>query len=72
MSFGKRLREIRMERRLTQMQVADSIHVALRTYQCYEQGKREPSFATLIALADVLGVSTDDLLGRSGCSDEKM
>lgn len=72
MSFGKRLREIRMERRLTQMQVADSIHVALRTYQCYEQGKREPSFATLIALADVLEVSTDDLLGRSGCSDEKM
>ena len=72
MSFGKRLREIRMERRLTQMQVADSIHVALRTYQCSEQGKREPSFATLIALADVLEVSTDDLLGRSGCSDEKM
>ena len=72
MSFGKRLREIRMERRLTQMQVADSIHVALRTYQCYEQGKREPSFTTLIALADVLEVSTDDLLGRSGRSDEKM
>ena len=59
-----------MERRLTQTQVADSIHVALRTYQCYEQGKREPSFATLIALADVLEVSTDELLGRSGCSDE--
>ena len=72
MSFGKRLREIRMERRLTQMQVADSIHVALCTYQCYEQGKREPSFTTLIALADVLEVSTDDLLGRSGRSDEKM
>ena len=72
MSFGKRLREIRMERRLTQMQVADSIHVALRTYQCYEQGKREPFFTTLIALADVLEVSTDDLLGRSGRSDEKM
>ena len=72
MSFGKRLREIRMERKLTQMQVADSIHVALRTYQCYEQGKREPSFAILIALADVLDVSTDELLGRTARSDEKM
>ncbi|WP_417090177.1 helix-turn-helix domain-containing protein [Eubacterium maltosivorans] len=53
-----------MFRKITQQKLSDSIDVALRTYQCYEQGVREPSFATLIKIADVLDVSTDYLLGR--------
>ena len=64
--FGKRLREVRMERRLTQQKLADSVSVALRSYQCYEQGVREPSLDILVRLADVLHVSTDYLL----CRDE--
>lgn len=66
MSFCKRLREMRMERRMTQQAVADAIGVVLRTYQCYEQGTREPSLKTLINLANVLNVSADYLL----CRDE--
>jgi len=64
MEFGKRLRQVRIERNLTQQAVADAIKVELRTYQRYEQGSREPSFATLLVLADVLDVSTDYLLGH--------
>ena len=65
MHFGKQLREIRMERNMKQQDLADAVNIALRTYQHYEQGDREPSLSTLVALADVLEVSTDDLLGRT-------
>ena len=71
MEFGKRLRETRILRKKTQQEMADLIGVALQSYQRYEQGEREPSLSMLITLADVLEVSADDLLGRSGRSDEK-
>ena len=64
MEFGKRLRQARIEKNLTQQAVADAIKVELRTYQRYEQGSREPSFATLVVLADILNVSIDYLLAR--------
>ena len=62
--FGKRLRKTRMARKMTQQKTADAVGMALRSYQCYEQGIREPSLSTLIALADTLEVPTDYLLGR--------
>ena len=62
--FNKRLREMRMKHSLTQQNMADTINVALRTYQCYETGTRTPSFELLIKIADTLDVSTDYLLGR--------
>ncbi|MBP3410799.1 MAG: helix-turn-helix transcriptional regulator [Clostridia bacterium] len=65
MNFGKRLKETRMQKKMTQQALADKAKVELRTYQRYEQGVREPSFATLLALADALEVSTDYLLGHN-------
>ena len=62
--FGKILRETRMARGLTQQRLADTVGLALRSYQCYEQGTREPPLDMLIKLADVLQVPTDYLLGR--------
>jgi transcriptional regulator with XRE-family HTH domain len=64
MPFGKRLRAVRMARGLTQQALSDMVGLALRSYQCYEQGTREPSLSMLVTLADVLRVSTDYLLGR--------
>ena len=62
--FGKKLRETRMARNLTQQKLADAVGLALRSYQCYEQGVREPSLDMLVKLADVLRVPTDYLLCR--------
>lgn len=62
--FGKRLREMRMLRHYTQQQLADILNIALRSYQKYEQGEREPSFSMLIHIADILDVSIDHLMGR--------
>ena len=62
--FGKQLRKIRMEKHFTQQRLSDSVGIALRSYQCYEQGTREPSLSILISLADALDVSADRLLER--------
>lgn len=62
--FNKRLREMRMKRGFTQQNMADKINVALRSYQKYEEGSREPSFNLLVQFADILDISTDYLLCR--------
>ncbi len=62
--FNKRLREIRMKRGFTQQKLADSVDIALRSYQCYETGTRTPCYDLLICLADILDVSLDYLMGR--------
>ena len=62
--FHDQLRATRMARKITQQKLADAVGLALRSYQCYEQGVREPSLDMLIKLADVLQVPTDSLLCR--------
>lgn len=62
--FSKKLRETRMYRNITQKKLADTIGLALRSYQCYEQGTREPPLDMLVKLADALEVPTDYLLER--------
>ena len=63
--LSKRLDELKVSRNLLQKQVAEGAGVPLRTYQRYENGEREPSASTLIALADFFNVSADYLLGRT-------
>lgn len=65
MEFEKRLVELRKERNLYQVDVAKKIGVARATYGAYEQGNRQPDFDTLEKIANLYGVTTDYLLGRS-------
>ena len=62
--FNKRLREIRMKRNFTQQRLAETVGIALRSYQCYETGTRTPNYDLLVLIADTLYVSLDYLLGR--------
>ncbi|MBD9219620.1 MAG: XRE family transcriptional regulator [Clostridiales bacterium] len=62
--FGKRLRAARIARNYTQPALAAYVDVALRSYQCYEQGTRYPSYDLLVKFADILNVPTDWLLER--------
>jgi transcriptional regulator with XRE-family HTH domain len=57
--FAGRLRELREAARLTQKQLADKAGLALSGLTHLEQGLREPTWATVQALADALGVSCD-------------
>ncbi len=64
MSIGEKIRELRVEHELLQRELAAKIHIASNTLSQFECGKANPSLEVLSALADVLEVSTDYLLGR--------
>ncbi len=65
MTFPEHLLKLRLENNLSQQAVTDEIGIALRTYQYYERGQREPMLTTLIALADFYDLSLDELVCRS-------
>ncbi len=64
--FKDRLRSARIFRGYTLQKTADTLGLALRTYQKYEGGDREPDFSLLVEIADLFEVPTDFLLGRDG------
>ncbi len=59
-----RLREIRENTKMTQIEAAKALNVRKSAYNFWENGKTEFSFQNLIKLADFFNVSTDYLLGR--------
>jgi transcriptional regulator with XRE-family HTH domain len=61
--FGKRLYHLRTQRRLTQMELADSISSTQRAISHYETVAEYPPAPVLIELSKALKVSTDELLG---------
>lgn len=63
MSFPERLKKARIEKNLTQEQLADLIGVAKSTLNGYEKGNREPDFFKIKKLIEVLEVDANYLLG---------
>lgn len=59
------LRVIREKRGFTQINLSIKLEVAQETISGYEVGKSNPSVENLEKLADILGTSTDYLLGRT-------
>lgn len=65
MTFGQRLRDLRVSHGLTQFELADKAQIPRSTLGSYELDRRHPDFDALDALADLFDVSFDYLLGRS-------
>ena len=64
-NFSQRIKELRLERGLTQDAVSKIIGVKRYSVYTYEKGLNYPEVRNLIILADYFGVSTDYLLGRT-------
>lgn len=60
-----RLRQLRKERRISQLKLALDLNMNQNTVSRYENREREADYETLIRLADYFDVSIDYLLGRS-------
>ena len=60
-----RLKELRKQRRLSQLKLAMDLNMNQNSISRYENGEREADYATLIKLADYFVVSVDYLLGRT-------
>lgn len=63
--FGDILNKTRKSKGITAQQMADYLSINLRSYRAYESNDRQPSFNTLVKIADKLNVTTDYLLGRT-------
>lgn len=60
-----RLKELRENKRLSQLQLAMELGLTQNSISRYETGAREADYETLIRFADYFGVSIDYLLGRT-------
>lgn len=63
--LGERLIHLRKEKKLTQQQIADKLHLSRGTYAQYEINRRVPEYGTLEKMADFFEVSIDYLVGRT-------
>ncbi len=61
--IAKRIRELRLERKLSQNQMADLLSVSQDTISLWERGKSLPSAEYLIEISKNFNVSTDYILG---------
>ena len=68
MEYWERIKGLREDKDLTQVDIAKYLNVAQNTYSQYENGKREVPITVLIKLCQYFDVSSDYILGLS---DEK-
>ena len=61
----KRIRDMREDKDLTQVQMGEILSCSQRVYSNYERGDIDIPTAILIKLADFYGVSVDYILGRT-------
>lgn len=68
--FGRRLRELREAKKITQAELAKLCDLGESTVSFYESGKREPNYQVLLCLAEKLGTTPNYLLtGKDGFTD---
>jgi transcriptional regulator with XRE-family HTH domain len=67
--FGKRLRAIRLERRLTQEQFAETLNISVDFLSLIERGRNAPSFETLDEISKRLKTSVAALFTFDGRAD---
>ena len=60
-----RLKELRKERKISQLKLAFDLNMNQNTISRYENLERQADYDTLIRFADYFGVSIDYLLGRT-------
>ena len=62
--LNERIRALRKEHGYSQEQMARKLHLTQGAISQWENGLTVPAADQLIALADVFGITVDDLLGR--------
>lgn len=69
MCFGKRLEQVRKDKRINQCDLAKKLNLTQQTISSYEKGINKPSIDILLGLSIELGVSCDYLLTGRIASD---
>ena len=70
MDFRENLTRLRFEKHLTQAELAEKIGVNLDVVVQWENRDSEPPIKDLLSISDALGVSVDELLGKTETAAE--
>lgn len=62
-AFGKTLKQLRTERRISQQKLAESLHLQRTTVTNYEAGNSFPTLEVFVSIVKYFGVPSDVLLG---------
>ena len=62
MAFPEKLKTLRLKNGLTQDELGEKLYLSRTSISYYEQGKFEPNIETIIAVADLFNITTDELL----------
>ena len=62
--FSSRLRELRMEKGLSQEKLGNLLNMTKMAVSHWEKGHSEPSISQLIVLSDFFDVTVDYLVGK--------
>ena len=65
MEFSERLKDLRKQAGLTQVDVAERLGISQPAYASWERGAKKPTQENLVKIAQVLNVSVDYLVGNS-------
>lgn len=63
-----RIRQLRVQKHLTQQDVADKIGISLRAYSYMASGRRKLPYSRIVQIAEALEVTVEDLFAGSGGS----
>ena len=69
--FGQNIKELRVEKNMSQKMLAEKIGVTQGAVYFWEKEINEPTVGYIIKLAKVFGVSIDDLLSYEVQKDQK-
>lgn len=69
--INERIRELRIEKGLTQRELAKELKLSSSTIAMYESGRRVPDHTILQQLATFFDVTIDYLLGRTNIRNEE-
>ena len=65
MEFSERLKKLRKDAGLTQVDVAEKLGISQPAYASWERGVKKPTQENLVKIAQILNVSIDYLVGNS-------
>lgn len=64
MEFSERLKKLRKDTGLTQVDVASKLGISQQAYASWERGIKKPTQENLVRLAQILNVSVDYIVGN--------
>ncbi|MFT9313731.1 helix-turn-helix transcriptional regulator [Leuconostoc pseudomesenteroides] len=62
MSFEQDIKQLRLQKKMTQQELADEVHVSRQTVSTWETGKNYPSLDVLRRLSDLFDVSFEKIM----------